>query len=108
MEIRKAKLVYYSPTGTGKTMVTAIMNGTDLDYDIIDLTPPDSEIKKIRCILRFLKSVSKSSTFLPARAKLIAKLVAVEVLPSLGAGLVIRIVFIGVSTLVYLIFAARF
>ena len=42
MEIRKAKLFYYSPTGTGKTTVTAIMNGTDLDHDIIDLTPPDS------------------------------------------------------------------
>ena len=46
MEIRKAKLIYYSPTGTGKTTVTAIMKGTGLDHDIIDLTPPDSEIKK--------------------------------------------------------------
>jgi ferredoxin len=45
MEIRKAKLVYYSPTGTGKTTVTAIMNGTGLDHDIIDLTPPGSDIK---------------------------------------------------------------
>jgi flavodoxin len=44
MEIRKAKLVYYSPTGTGKTTVTAILNGTGLDHAIIDLTPPDSEI----------------------------------------------------------------
>ena len=42
MEIRKTKLLYYSPTGTGKTTVTAIMNGTGLDHDVIDLTQPDS------------------------------------------------------------------
>ena len=45
MEISKAKLVYYSPTNTGKKIVTAIMQGTGLDYDYIDLTPPGSESK---------------------------------------------------------------
>ncbi|MHA2408023.1 MAG: 4Fe-4S binding protein [Candidatus Ranarchaeia archaeon] len=45
MEIRKAKLVYYSPTGTGKTTATAILNGTGLDHDIIDLTLPESKTK---------------------------------------------------------------
>ncbi len=45
MEISKAKLVYYSPTGTGMKIVTAIMHGTGLDYDYIDLTSPDSAMK---------------------------------------------------------------
>lgn len=45
MEISKAKLVYYSPTGTGKRTVSAIMQGTGLDYDYIDLTPPDAAMK---------------------------------------------------------------
>lgn len=45
MQISKAKLVYYSPTNTGKKIVTAIMQGTGLEYDYIDLTPPDSASK---------------------------------------------------------------
>lgn len=45
MEITKAKLVYYSPTGTSKRTVTAIMKGTGLDYDYIDLTPPNAGMK---------------------------------------------------------------
>lgn len=46
MEISKAKLVYYSPTNTSKNTVTAIMKGTGLDYDNIDLTPPDAATKE--------------------------------------------------------------
>jgi ferredoxin len=46
MEISKAKLVYYSPTNTGKKTVEAIREGTGLDHDSIDLTLPDSESKK--------------------------------------------------------------
>jgi len=45
MNISKIKLVYYSPTGTGKRTVEAIRKGMDLDYDVIDLTPPDAEFK---------------------------------------------------------------
>ena len=45
MKISKIKLVYYSPTGTGKRTVEAIKKGMDLDYDVIDLTPPDTEFK---------------------------------------------------------------
>lgn len=44
MEIKKGRLIYYSPTGTGKTTVTAIMKGTGLNHDVIDLTLPDSEL----------------------------------------------------------------
>ena len=42
MKISKVKLVYYSPTNTGKKIVTAIMQGTGLDYDYIDLIPPQT------------------------------------------------------------------
>ena len=45
MNISKIKLVYYSPTGTGKRTVEAIRKGMDLDYDVIDLTPTDAEFK---------------------------------------------------------------
>lgn len=45
MEISKAKLVYYSPTNTGKKIATAIIQGTGLEFDSIDLTGPDSESK---------------------------------------------------------------
>ena len=45
MDISKIKLVYYSPTGTGKRTVEAIGKGMGLDYDVIDLTPPGSEMK---------------------------------------------------------------
>jgi len=45
MDISKIKLVYYSPTGTGKRTVEAIRKGMGLDYDVIDLTSPGSEMK---------------------------------------------------------------
>ena len=45
MDISKIKLVYYSPTGTGKRTVEAIRKGMGIDYDVIDLTPPDAEFK---------------------------------------------------------------
>lgn len=45
MDISKIKLVYYSPTGTGKRTVEAISKGMDIDYDVIDLTLPDSALK---------------------------------------------------------------
>ena len=45
MDISKIKLVYYSPTGTGKTTVEAIRKGMGIDYDVIDLTLPDSALK---------------------------------------------------------------
>ena len=45
MELSKIKLVIYSPTGTGKKIGTEISKGTGLEYDIIDLTLPDSESK---------------------------------------------------------------
>jgi len=45
MNISKIKLVYYSPTGTGKRTVEAIRKGMGIDYDVIDLTLPDSALK---------------------------------------------------------------
>jgi len=45
MEISKIKLVYYSPTGTGKKIGKEISKRTGLEYDYIDLTPLDSESK---------------------------------------------------------------
>lgn len=45
MDISKIKLVYYSPTGTGKRTVEAIGKGMGLNYDVIDLTLPDAELK---------------------------------------------------------------
>ena len=45
MEISKIKLVYYSPTGTGKKIGTEISKGTGLEIDYIDLTPPSSASK---------------------------------------------------------------
>ena len=44
--INRVKLVYYSPTGTSEKTVNAIQKGIELPYDIIDLTLPDSELKK--------------------------------------------------------------
>jgi ferredoxin len=44
-DIRKIKLVFYSPTGTGKRTAEAIGNGIGLDYDVIDLTPSGSKMK---------------------------------------------------------------
>ena len=46
MNISKVKLVYYSPTGTGKTTGIEIAKGTGLNYDSIDLTLPSRESKK--------------------------------------------------------------
>ncbi|MCW4011832.1 MAG: EFR1 family ferrodoxin [Candidatus Bathyarchaeota archaeon] len=45
MNIKRVKLVYYSPTGTSEKTVKAIQKGIDIDYDIVDLTLPDSESK---------------------------------------------------------------
>jgi NAD-dependent dihydropyrimidine dehydrogenase PreA subunit len=42
MNIKKIKLVYFSPTGTGKKTVNAIAKGIGHDADTIDLTPPNS------------------------------------------------------------------
>ncbi len=48
MELKKAKIIYYSPTGTGKKTVEAIAKGTGLDVDPIDLTMPDSVGKEYK------------------------------------------------------------
>ena len=45
MEISRIKLVYYSPTGTGKKIGTEISKGIGLDYVPIDLTLPSSASK---------------------------------------------------------------
>ena len=45
MNISRIKIVYYSPTGTGKRTVEAIGKGMGLNHDVIDLTPPDAELK---------------------------------------------------------------
>lgn len=42
MDIKKVKLVYFSPTGTGKKTVNAIAEGIGYETDSIDLTPPNS------------------------------------------------------------------
>ena len=42
MNIKKVKLVYFSPTGTGKKTVNEIAKGIGHDADTIDLTPPNS------------------------------------------------------------------
>jgi len=42
MNLKKVKLVYFSPTGTGKKTVNAIAEGIGYDADAIDLTPPNS------------------------------------------------------------------
>jgi len=46
MNIQRVKLIYYSPTGTSKKTVKAIQSGIGIDYDTIDLTLPDSQLKK--------------------------------------------------------------
>jgi len=43
MNITKVKLVYFSPTGTGKKTVNAIAKGVGIDAETIDLTPPNSD-----------------------------------------------------------------
>lgn len=46
MQIEKIKLIYYSPTGTSEKTVKAIQKGICIDYDAINLTLPDSEMKQ--------------------------------------------------------------
>jgi len=46
MNIQRVKLIYYSPTGTSKKTVKAIQSGIGIDYDTIDLTLPDSQLKQ--------------------------------------------------------------
>ncbi len=45
MKIEKVKLVYYSPTGTSEKTVKAIQQGIGIEYDTIDLTLSNSEMK---------------------------------------------------------------
>jgi len=42
MNIRRLKLVYFSPTGTSKKTAEAVANGVRIVYDRVDLTPPDA------------------------------------------------------------------
>lgn len=42
MNLKKVKLVYFSPTGTGKKTVSEIAKGTGFDTETIDLTPPSA------------------------------------------------------------------
>lgn len=44
MNLNKVKLVYFSPTGTGKKTVSEIAKGTGLDAETIDLTPPSASL----------------------------------------------------------------
>jgi flavodoxin len=46
MHIEKIKLIYYSPTGTSEKTVKAIQKGLGTDYETINLTLPDSEMKQ--------------------------------------------------------------
>ena len=43
MEIKKLKLIYFSPTGTSKRTVEAVAKGIHGERDRIDLTPPEAE-----------------------------------------------------------------
>lgn len=43
MKLNKVKLVYFSPTGTGKKTVKEIAKGIGPDVEAIDLTPPDAD-----------------------------------------------------------------
>ncbi len=45
MNVKRVKLVYYSPTSTSEKTCKAIQQGIGVDYDIIDLTLPDSANK---------------------------------------------------------------
>ena len=48
MEIKKVKLVYFSPTGTSRKVLESIAKGTGLkEVEHIDLTPPDGAEKAI-------------------------------------------------------------
>ena len=46
MNIQRVKLIYYSPTGTSAKTVKAIQSGININYDKIDLTLPESELKQ--------------------------------------------------------------
>jgi ferredoxin len=45
MKPDRVKLVYYSPTETSEKTVKAIQKGLGINYDIIDLTLPEAEMK---------------------------------------------------------------
>jgi ferredoxin len=42
LNLKKVKLVYFSPTGTGKKTVSEIAKGMGYDTETIDLTPPNA------------------------------------------------------------------
>ena len=48
MNISKVKLVYFSPTGTGKKTVNEIAAGMGYDADTIDLTPSDANLNSYK------------------------------------------------------------
>ena len=48
MNLNKVRLVYFSPSGTGKKTVSEIAKGIGLDTETIDLTPPDAKLKSYR------------------------------------------------------------
>ena len=45
MDVKKVRLVFYSPTGKGKKVASAIAEGTRLEYESIDLTPFEASMK---------------------------------------------------------------
>lgn len=48
LNLNKVKLVYFSPSGTGKKTVNEIAKGIGLDTDTIDLTPPDANLNSYK------------------------------------------------------------
>jgi NAD-dependent dihydropyrimidine dehydrogenase PreA subunit/flavodoxin len=48
VEIKKLKLVYFSPTGTSKRTAEAVAKGLCAEFERVDLTPPVAEAKKHR------------------------------------------------------------
>lgn len=48
MNEHKVKLIYFSPTGTGKKTVNEIAKGIGYDTETIDLTPPDASLKSYK------------------------------------------------------------
>ena len=52
MEIKRVKLVYFSPTGTTRKVLEGIAKGIGAkDVEAIDLTPPEGATKTIRPFL---------------------------------------------------------
>ncbi len=45
MNLIKVRLVYFSPTGTGRKTIMEIAKGMSLDTEVIDLTPPDTDLE---------------------------------------------------------------